>query len=51
MTKSMTKREERRLAVQAELDAAKDQTERNRMGQFATPTELAVQILSMQKSN
>ena len=45
MTKSMTKREERRLAIQAELDAAKDQAERNRMGQFATPTELAVQIL------
>ncbi len=45
MTKSTTTREERRLAVQAELDAAKDQAERNRMGQFATPTELAVQIL------
>ena len=45
MTKSTTKREERRLAVQAELDAAKEQAERNRMGQFATPTELAVQIL------
>ena len=45
MTKSMTKREEHRLTVQAELDAAKDQAERNRMGQFATPTELAVQIL------
>ena len=37
-------REERRLAVQAELDAAKDQAERNRMGQFATPTELAERI-------
>ena len=49
MTKSMTKREERRLAVQAELDAAKDQAERNRMGQFATPTELAVQILEYAK--
>ena len=45
MIKSMTKREERRLAIQAELDAAKDQAERNRMGQFATPTELAVQII------
>ena len=49
MTKSMTKREERRLAVQAELDAAKDQAERNRMGQFATPTELAVQIIEYAK--
>ena len=45
MTKSMTRREERRLMVQAELDAAKDQAERNRKGQFATPTELAVEIL------
>ena len=42
-------REERRLAVQAELDTAKDQAERNRMGQFATPTELAVQILEYAK--
>ena len=42
---AMTKREERRLVVQAELDAAKEQAERNRMGQFATPTELALEIL------
>jgi adenine-specific DNA-methyltransferase len=40
-----TNREERRLTVQAELDAGKDRTERNRMGQFATPTELALEIL------
>ena len=39
MTNAMTDREERRLAIQAELDAAKDQAERNRLGQFATPTE------------
>ena len=45
MTNAMTNREEHRLAVQAELDAAKDQAERNRMGQFATPTELALEIL------
>ena len=45
----MTKREDRRIVVQAELDAAKDQAERNRMGQFATPTELAVQILEYAK--
>ena len=43
--KAMTKQEERRLAVQTELDAAKSQAERNRRGQFATPTELAVDIL------
>ncbi len=45
MTKSVGQLEERRLKVQAELDAAKSQAERNRMGQFATPTGLAVQIL------
>ena len=45
MTNAMTDREERRLAIQAELDAAKDQAERNRLGQFATPTELALEIL------
>ena len=42
-------REYRRLEIQAELDAAKDQAERNRMGQFATPTELAVEILRYAK--
>ena len=45
MTNTMRNREEQRLAVQADLDAAKNQAERNRMGQFATPTELAVEIL------
>ena len=49
MTVLITKREERRLAIQAELDAAKDQAERNRMGQFATPTELALEILGYAK--
>ena len=37
--------EEQRLALQRELDAGKEQAERNRMGQFATPTGLAVDIL------
>ena len=37
--------EKRRLALQGELDAGKDQAERNRMGQFATPTGLAKDIL------
>ena len=45
MTNATSNREERRLAVQADLDAAKDRAERNRMGQFATPTELALEIL------
>lgn len=45
MTKNAIKGlEKRRLAWQGELDAEKDQAERNRMGQFATPTGLAVSI-------
>ena len=43
--------EERRLALQATLDAGKDQAERNRMGQFATPSRLAVDILRYAKGN
>jgi len=38
--------EKRRLFLQAELDQLKTQVERNRLGQFATPTALAVDILS-----
>ena len=49
MTKSITKQEQRRLAVQAERDEVKDPAERNRMGQFATPTKLAVQIIEYAK--
>src|SRR6266536_2940897 len=37
--------ESRRVALQAGCDSAKDQTERNRLGQFATPPLLAVEIL------
>lgn len=37
-------REAQRLALQAELDAEKSQAERNRLGQFATPTPLAIEI-------
>ncbi|MDB0567597.1 Eco57I restriction-modification methylase domain-containing protein [Ralstonia solanacearum] len=37
--------EERRLAVQATLDALKTSLERNQMGQFATPTALARDIV------
>lgn len=36
--------EERRMALQLELDAKKTQTERNILGQFATPPALARQI-------
>src|SRR5688572_995079 len=36
--------EARRRAVQAELDARRSAAERNRLGQFATPYLLAVEI-------
>lgn len=35
-----------RVELQAQLDAAKTQEERNRLGQFATPTALATDILA-----
>ena len=38
--------EQERLALQAALDAGKTPAERNRLGQFATPTALANDILS-----
>ena len=44
-----TELENCRLTLQRELDAGKKQTERNRMGQFATPTVLAVDILRYAK--
>jgi predicted RNA methylase len=37
--------EQQRLVMQARLDAQKTPGERNRLGQFATPTTLAVEIL------
>ena len=45
-----TEFEKQRLAMQCSLDAAKGATERNRMGQFATPTRLAVDILRYAKT-
>jgi len=38
--------EKQRLELQAELDGEKTQAERNRLGQFATPSALAVDILN-----
>ncbi|GCE90261.1 adenine-specific DNA methylase [Komagataeibacter diospyri] len=38
--------EKQRLILQAELDSAKTQSARNKMGQFATPTSLAAEILN-----
>lgn len=43
---AVTSIEDRRLALQATLDAGKTQVERNRLGQFATPTGLASDILA-----
>src|SRR5438132_755525 len=37
--------EAKRLAVQAECDGQKQQLERNRLGQFATPPRLATEML------
>lgn len=42
----ITPLEQRRLELQAALDAEKTQIERNKLGQFATPTALAAEILS-----
>jgi len=42
--------EARRLALQNELDATREAADRNRMGQFATPTRLAVDILRYAKA-
>jgi len=35
-----------RLTIQGKLDSAKSQAERNRLGQFATPTDLATDLLT-----
>lgn len=43
-------REKARLALQARLDGEKTPLERNKLGQFATPTALANDILSYAKS-
>lgn len=41
--------EEQRILLQSSLDAQKTQTERNQMGQFATPTPLAQEIIQHAK--
>ena len=45
MTRARTEMEGERLDLQGELDARKSQSERNKLGQFATPTQLARDIL------
>lgn len=47
---TITELEKRRLVLQDELDAKKTGSERNRMGQFATPSGLAVDILRYAKA-
>ena len=50
MSNPLEDRETRRLAIQSQLDGVKNQSERNRMGQFATPTDLAVDIFQYAKA-
>ncbi|MBF0608336.1 MAG: N-6 DNA methylase [Magnetococcales bacterium] len=45
-----TTMEEQRLLVQQKLDSSKTQIQKNKLGQFATPTELAHDILLHAKS-
>lgn len=45
MIRNLDVTENQRLALQASLDGQKTQAERNRLGQFATPTALAEDIL------
>lgn len=42
---SIDEKERERLALQASLDAEKSQADRNRLGQFATPTALAEDLV------
>ncbi len=50
MMLDVEKQERRRLELQSRLDDEKSQGERNRLGQFATPTALAADILSYAKT-
>lgn len=45
MLDTIVEKEQERLALQASLDAEKSQAERNRLGQFATPSGLAEDIV------
>ena len=45
MPRTVEANEQERIALQASLDAEKTQAERNRLGQFATPTALAEDLL------
>ena len=45
LSSALSRKEEQRLEIQKELDRQKSQTERNQLGQFATPTTLADEIV------
>jgi hypothetical protein len=45
MSGTIIEKEQKRLALQTSLDAEKSRSERNRLGQFATPTVLAEDIV------
>src|ERR671931_297628 len=47
----LDQREQLRQNVQAELDKQKTAVERNRLGQFATPTGLALQLAELGKEH
>lgn len=49
MTKTFAELENERAALQEQCDSAKTQEDRNRLGQFATPTPLARQIMEFAK--
>lgn len=46
MKQTLRTLEEQRLAIQVDLDGQRTQADRNRLGQFATPTALAQDILN-----
>lgn len=46
MTSKIDATEQRRCSIQAERDSHKSQAERNKLGQFATPTQLARDVLA-----
>ena len=50
MNLDMAKLESKRLALQANLDRGRKQADRNRLGQFATPTSLALDIVRYAKT-
>ena len=50
MPRTFAALEKQRLLLQAQIDNQKSQAERNRLGQFATPSPLAKDILNYAKT-